>query len=239
MLRTKGLGFGLGALLALGALGTLGACNQDPPLATVTTVDLNRFQGQWFEIAHLPRPTQVNCTGTTANYAVTSSTALTLVHQCNVGSLDGPLRQVAANAVVKDPGAPAKLAVDFGGFYGDYWIIDLDTDYEYAVIGHPSRDYLWILSRTPRLDPATLDGVKQRAQANGFDVSHLEYTEQPDAPPPASTANPAQTTTPPTYGCGMRGAGRAAPWGVVAGALAAVGLGALARRRRRASTRSS
>jgi apolipoprotein D and lipocalin family protein len=220
--------------LALSAALALGACKQEPPLETVPSVDLNRFQGRWFEIAHLPRPTQVNCTGTTANYAVTSATTLTLVHQCNVGGLDGPVRQVAANAVVRDPRATAKLAVDFGGFYGDYWIIDLGPQYEYAVVGHPSRDYLWILSRAPMLDAATLEDVKKRAQDSGFDVSHLQYTQQSDTAPAAGATNPAQTTTPATYGCGSRTAGRVAPWNAVLGAGAAVGLFRLLRRRRRA-----
>jgi apolipoprotein D and lipocalin family protein len=218
--------------LALAAVFALGACNQEPPLATVPSVDLNRFQGQWFEIAHLPRPTQADCTGTTASYALRSPTTLTLVHQCNVGSLNGPLRQVVANAIVKDPSATAKLAVDFGGFYGDYWIVDLGAQYEYAVVGHPSRDYLWILSRTPKLDASVLAQVEKRAQDNGFDVSRLEYTEQADAPIPAGAANPAQGVTPPSYGCGTRGAGRIAPWGGVLGAVALAGLGAYARRRR-------
>jgi apolipoprotein D and lipocalin family protein len=224
-------GIGLGLVLA--SAFAVGACNQEPPLATVGSVDLQRFQGQWFEIAHLPRPTQVNCTGTTANYALTSPTTLTLVHQCNVGSLDGPLRQVVANAVVKDPSATAKLAVDFGGIYGDYWIIDLGAQYEYAVVGHPSRDYLWILSRSPKLDAMTLEGVKNRAQDSGFDVSRLEYTTQPDTAPPASDVNPAQTATPPKYGCAAAGVGRAAPRGGPIGLLAAVGLCAFLRRRHR------
>jgi apolipoprotein D and lipocalin family protein len=217
--------------LALATLLVLGACSQEPPLATVPSVDLNRFQGQWFEIAHLPRPTQADCTGTTASYALRSPTTMTLVHQCNVGSLDGPLRQVVANAIVKDPNATAKLAVDFGGFYGDYWIIDLGAEYEYAVVGHPSRDYLWILSRTPRLDPSTLAGVQMRAQESGFDVSRLEYTMQPEVSF-ASPTNPAQGVTPASYGCGARGAGRIAPWGAVLGLAAAVGMGVCARRRR-------
>jgi apolipoprotein D and lipocalin family protein len=209
------------------------ACTSDPPLATVPSVDLNRFQGQWFEIAHLPRPTQTDCAGTRAAYAVTSSTTLTLVHQCNVGSLSGPVRQSVANAVVKDPSDPAKLSVDFGGFYGDYWIIDLGQQYEYAVVGHPSRDYLWILSRTPKLDATTLGDVTKRAHDNGFDTTKLQYTVQPETADPASGPD-ASTATPPTYGCRASiGARSAAPVSLLAVGVAA-GVGALARRRRRA-----
>jgi apolipoprotein D and lipocalin family protein len=193
-------------------------------------VDLNRFQGQWYEIAHLPRPTQTDCTGTKAAYALTSPTTLTLVHQCNVGSLSGPVKQNVANAVVQDPGATAKLMVDFGGFYGDYWIIDLGQKYDYAVVGHPSRDYLWILSRTPKLDATTLAEVTKRAQDNGFDVSRLQYTVQPETADPTSGPD-ASAVTPPTYGCRGNIAARRAPSRALGALFAALVLGALARRR--------
>jgi apolipoprotein D and lipocalin family protein len=112
-------------------------------------------------------------------YMLTGSTSMSLTHQCNLGSLTGPLQTSQANGVVNDPSVTSKLSVDFGGgFYGDYWIIDLGQNYEYAVVGHPTRQYLWILSRTPTLDATTLNGVLQRAQANGFSTSALQYTPQ-------------------------------------------------------------
>jgi len=165
----------------LGFVATLAVvgCAKDAPLDTVPSVDLKRFQGQWYEVAKLPRPTQVDCRGTTATYKLTSDTTLDLVHQCHVGSLTGPLRLSAAHAEVRDTSATAKLAVDFGaGFYGDYWVIDLGENYQYAVIGHPSRQYLWILSRTPSLDTAVLGKLLDRAREKGFDTSKLEYTQQ-------------------------------------------------------------
>jgi apolipoprotein D and lipocalin family protein len=220
----------LRALIAFLFALILGACAQDPPLATVPSVDLNRFQGQWYEIAHLPRPTQADCTGTKAAYALTSPTTLTLVHQCYVGSLSGPVRQNVANAVVQDSSATAKLSVDFGGFYGDYWIIDLGEMYDYAVVGHPSRDYLWILSRTPKLDASTLADVTKRAQENGFDVSKLQYTLQPETADPASGPD-ASTAVPPTYGCRGNVAARKMPSRALGVLFAALVLGALARRR--------
>jgi apolipoprotein D and lipocalin family protein len=222
----------LAGLLAWGV--PLSGCSQDPPLSTVSSVDLSRFQGQWYEIARLPRPTEVDCTGTMASYALTSPTQLTLLHQCNVGSLTGPVRQVVANAVVQDTSNTAKLQVDFGGFYGDYWIIDLGQNYDFAVVGHPSRDYLWILSRSPKLDAATLSGITTRAQQNGFDTSKLEYTVQPDAPVDPAKGPDASLATPPTYGChGSIGARRVASSRAVGALLAAIALGAFARKRAR------
>jgi len=155
------------------------ACASNPPLDTVSNVDLKRFQGKWYEVAKLPRPTQADCYGTIAQYTQTSSTTLSLVHQCNLGSLSGPLHESTADAVVNDPSAPAKLSANFGGgFYGDYWVIDLGDNYQYAVVGHPTRQYLWIISRTPSLDSATLDGILQRAKDKGFDTAQLQYTPQ-------------------------------------------------------------
>ncbi|HLK39631.1 MAG TPA: lipocalin family protein [Polyangiaceae bacterium] len=165
------------AVLAAAAIAASG-CTTAPPLDVAPNVDLSRFQGKWFEIAKLPRPTQTDCFATAAFYTRTASDALTFVNQCNVGSTTGPLKTATMSARVPNSSTPAKLAIDVGGFYGDYWILELGGSYEYAVVGHPSRDYLWILSRTPSLDAATLQGILSRARARQFDVSRLEMTPQ-------------------------------------------------------------
>jgi apolipoprotein D and lipocalin family protein len=145
----------------------------------VDGVDLQRFQGSWYEIAKLPRLTQADCTGTTARYDLQSDHELVVTNACYLGDLTGPRRQVVAAARVPKPEVSAKLSVEFGGYFGDYWIIDLDRDgYRYAVVGHPARQYLWILSRTPTMDSATLAPLIERASQKGFDVSRLEYTKQ-------------------------------------------------------------
>jgi apolipoprotein D and lipocalin family protein len=154
------------------------ACNQ-APLDVVEGVDLQRFQGQWYEIAKLPRVTQADCTGTTARYEMKSDREMVVTNACRLGNLAGSRRQVVAAARVPNPAVPGKLSVEFGGFFGDYWIIDLDRDdYRYAVVGHPARQYLWILSRTPTLEPADLSPILERATQKGFDVTRLEYTKQ-------------------------------------------------------------
>jgi len=167
------------AIAAVMLAGFVSACDSNPPLDTVSNVDLNRFQGRWYEIAKLPRPTQVDCYATVAVYTRTSATTMNLDHQCNLGSLSGPIHESQADAVVNDPSVTSKLSVNFGGgFYGDYWIIDLGENYQFAVVGHPTRQFLWIISRTPTLDSATLKGVIQRAKDKGFDTAQLQYTPQ-------------------------------------------------------------
>ncbi|MFO0762501.1 MAG: lipocalin family protein, partial [Byssovorax sp.] len=91
-------------------------------------------------------------------------------------TLGGALKQRSARAEITD--VSAKLSIDVGGFTGDYWILEVGEHYEYAVIGVPSRDYLWILSRTPKLDEALLQGIEARAHAAKFDTARLERTPQ-------------------------------------------------------------
>jgi len=136
------------------------------------------MQGKWFEIASLPRASQTGCSGTTAEYTLKSDRELLVVNECHDGSLDGPVKRVAARAVVADAAVPGKLSLDFGFAFGDYWVIDHGPEYEYLVVGHPTRDYLWILSREKTLPRATLKGVLERAQSRGFPVGILKYTAQ-------------------------------------------------------------
>jgi apolipoprotein D and lipocalin family protein len=171
----------LGRVLSITGLGAaaLVACyDSAPPPDVAPSVDLGRFQGKWYEVAKLPRTTETDCTGTTATYALQADGSLELTSECHEHTFDGPLKSMTATAKVPDPKAPAKLALDIHGFYGDYWILEVGPAYEYAVVGHPSRAYLWILSRTPTLEQPLLDGILSRARQQNFDVERLEYTKQ-------------------------------------------------------------
>jgi apolipoprotein D and lipocalin family protein len=213
------------------------ACNADPPLDVAPAVDLTRFQGKWYEIASLPRTTQSDCYGTTAFYTAGSGGSLQLVHQCNVGSTTGPLKTATMTATVPDPAAQAKLALEVSGFAGDYWILEVGSNYEYAVVGHPSRLYLWILSRTPALDADTMTGILDRAQRNQFDTTHLQMTPQPPAGERVSSDVPVGPV-PPALGTGCSASGVAgSEGGGVAGAWCVALAGAtMARRRSRGRT---
>jgi apolipoprotein D and lipocalin family protein len=179
-----------GLALIGGLASTSLACNSDPPLDVAPSVDLSRFQGKWYEIARLPRTTQTDCHGTTAFYTQGSDGTLAFVNQCNVGSDTGPLKTVSMSAKIPDPAVSAKLALDIGGYTGDYWILEVGPNYEYAVVGHPSRLYFWILSRTPTLDPSTVSAVLERAQSNHFDTTQIQYTPQPPAGERVTAAGP-------------------------------------------------
>lgn len=146
------------------------------PLDTAPSVDQNRLGGTWFEIAHLPRSTQEGCSGTTATYTPVSDGHFSVVHQCTLPN--GALLKNEATLYDLGDSSHAKLGIDLGGFIGDYWIIDVAGDYRYLVVGHPSRNYLWVLSRQKHMAKANLDEVLARAQHEEFDTSKLEYTTQ-------------------------------------------------------------
>ena len=153
------------------------------PLETVAKVDLNRYLGTWYEIASFPQSFQAGCTATTANYALRPDGEIDVVDRCRKDRLDGPEKESSGRARVVDHDTNAKLEVSFfRPFWGDYWIIDLADDYSYAVVGHPSRDYLWILSRTPAMDESTYQTILKRLMAMNYETSRLERTLQPSSP---------------------------------------------------------
>lgn len=157
-----------------------------PALETVASVDLARYAGTWYEIASFPQWFQRGCTATTATYTLRPDGLIDVVNRCRKGSPEGPVASAHGRARVADPETNAKLEVSFfRPFWGDYWIIDLGEDYEYAVVGHPGRDYLWILSRTPSMPDDAYHAIVRRLAARGYDASRLVRTAQPtmaDAP---------------------------------------------------------
>lgn len=151
-----------------------------PPLETVEQVELDRYLGTWYEIASYPQRFQKDCTGTTANYSLRDDGRIDVLNRCHKHTLDGKLDEAKGLARVVDEQTNAKLEVSFfRPFWGDYWIIQLDDDYEYAVVGHPGRDYLWILSREPTMDDATYEQILDRLEEQHYDTSRLVRTLQP------------------------------------------------------------
>jgi len=180
-------------LWALLLVGTLWACRSvGPPLDVVEPFDLERYLGRWYEIASFPQRFQEGCVATTATYSRRDDGRIRVVNACRDGSFDGALRRVEGVAWVANPAkSAAALEVSFfWPFRGDYWVIALDPAYRWAVVGHPSRDSLWILSRTPHLEPAVYDGILARIRAQGYDLDRLTRTPQPTAPASEPAGSP-------------------------------------------------
>jgi apolipoprotein D and lipocalin family protein len=156
----------------LGAI-TAALADSATELRTVPSVDLNRYVGKWFEIARYPNRFEKACASdVTAQYTLRPNGKIEVVNSCR--KADGKIKTSSGSAKIADTQSNAKLKVTFfWPFYGNYWIIDLDPDYRYAVVSEPGRDYLWILSRTPKLEPAVYDAITNRLRQNGFDPSRL------------------------------------------------------------------
>jgi lipocalin/uncharacterized protein YbjT (DUF2867 family) len=155
-----------------------------PPVRTVPFVELDRYAGEWFEIARFPNRFQRQCVGDVrATYARRADGRIDVVNRCRTAEGETEARGVAR---IVDEQTFAKLQVRFAPawlswlpmVWGDYWIIGLAPDYSWAVVGDPGREYLWILARAPHLDDASIAAARAAARDNGFDLTRLVTTSQ-------------------------------------------------------------
>jgi apolipoprotein D and lipocalin family protein len=157
----------------------------DPPekqeLQTVASVDLNRYMGDWYEIARTYNRYEAHCVADVkVHYELLPDGRMGLRNECRQSN--GKTDSAHGHANIVDAVSKAKLRVTFfWPFFADYWIIDLDKDYRYAVVGEPDRKYLWIISRTPRLDAAEYQQLLKRIGEQGYDISKVQKTEQSQA----------------------------------------------------------
>ena len=173
-------------LAALSLLSGPAYAQAPAPVRTVPSVDLNRYAGDWFEIARFPNRFQKKCLGDVrASYARRADGRIDVVNRCRTA--DGPIDAQGVARLV-DKQTSAKLQVRFAPawlswlpVWGDYWIIGLAPDYSWAVVGDPGREYLWILARAPQLPPDAVAAAKEAARANGFDLERLVWTSQAGA----------------------------------------------------------
>jgi len=156
-----------------------GAPSKAQELQTVANVDLEKYDGLWYEIASFPQRFQKGCTCTTAEYTIHPKGYVVVENRCNRDSVTGESSYIKGKAFVQKNSGNAKLKVQFyWPFKGKYWIIDLADDYSYAVVSHPNRKYLWILSRTPKMDEAVYQVIIKRLEEREFDISKLQRTIQ-------------------------------------------------------------
>ena len=148
-------------------------------LQTVPHVDVQKYSGKWYEIASYPQRFQKGCHCTTAEYTLTDKGYLIVENRCNKGSVNGKQSYIKGKAFVEKNTGNAKLKVQFfWPFRGKYWIIDLADDYSYAVVSHPSKKYLWILSRKPKMDEVVYQQIISRLKEKGFDLDKIQRTVQ-------------------------------------------------------------
>lgn len=176
-LITLGLSIGVG--LAGGSVSA--QAPERPPVVAIDSVDLSRYAGRWHEVAKFPNRFQADCVAeTTADYQLLENGQVEVINQCV--QADGSVKRAVGRARLADKDGPSsRLKVRFAPrilswlpmVWGNYWILDLTSDYTAALVGDPSREYLWILSRTPVLDEATYQRLVMAAAAQGFDVARL------------------------------------------------------------------
>jgi apolipoprotein D and lipocalin family protein len=164
-------------LLIFAAAASWWACGRKsyPALHTVSAVDLNRYQGRWYEIASLPNSFQKGCSCTYAQYRVTG-TYVEVMNNCHMAEKNKD-NTITGKAFVVDGSNNSRLKVQFfWPFKGDYYIIDLADDYSYALVGHPNRQYLWLLCRNAHPDESVFTHLYAKAAENGFDTTQIVRT---------------------------------------------------------------
>jgi len=152
-------------------------------LQVVNKVDLNKYKGLWYEVAKIPNWFQKKCLkNTTAEYSLRNDGKIKVVNSCIQS--DGTKNVAEGVAKVVDNISNAKLEVSFVRilgiqlFWGDYWIIGLGENYDFALVGSPDRKYGWILSRTKKLPQEKLNTISDLLKIKGYDIKNFEFTEQ-------------------------------------------------------------
>ena len=175
------------SLLCLGLMvaGPLAAQSTAAPLKTITALDVPRYMGTWYEIAKYPNKFQAQCVrNTRAEYRLQENASVEVHNFCV--KADGQTTDALGAARQVGPADSPKLEVRFApawlsfipAVWGDYWVIDLDPQYQLVAVSEPKREYLWVLSRTPRVDPAAYRALLGRLQLQGFDVNRLALSPQ-------------------------------------------------------------
>ncbi|MEM7120095.1 MAG: lipocalin family protein [Pseudomonadota bacterium] len=173
----------LSAVFATGLLLAACASGNDGSMDTVSGFDVDRYLGEWHQVAAIPVWFQRDCVAnTTATYGPGEDDLIAVTNRCEIA--DGTFDEADGRARFQGDPTDGKLEVTFVDVFGewvwatggDYWIIGLDPDYRWSVVGHPSREYGWVLARTPTLDAATLATVDGILKDEGYDTCTLMMT---------------------------------------------------------------
>lgn len=154
------------------------SCGSNEELKTVPNVDIEKYAGTWYEIAKLPNKFEKGLTCISATYSIKENGKINVLNQ-GFKTEKGTWKDITGTAWVPDSKNPGQLKVRFfWPFSGDYYIIALNDDYTYALVGDPSRKYLWILSKNKYLDPAIYNELLNIAKKNGFNTDLVEKVDQ-------------------------------------------------------------
>ena len=154
------------------------ACSsKNPPLPTVQKVELNKYLGTWYEIARYEHFFEKDCKNVTANYSMFDAETIKVINKCTNINTNEKKEATGRAYAVDDTNSKLKVSF-FRPFYGDYWVLILDKNYDYVVVGTPNREYLWILSRTSKLDEKIKKEILDKLPSLGFDTSKLIWTIQ-------------------------------------------------------------
>lgn len=156
-----------------------------PALVPIASLDVPRYMGVWHEVAKFPNWFQRKCASNThATYQVLGPGRVDVLNRCRTAEgqsieAQGLARQIGA---ADSPKLEVRFAPEWLSFiplvWGDYWVIDIDAAYQLVAVSEPKRQYLWVLSRTPQVNPVAYEALLQRLQAKGFDLSKLEASAQ-------------------------------------------------------------
>ena len=152
---------------------SLFSCSKKEDLYSVDKVDLEKYAGKWYEIQRFPNRFEKGLSCVTATYTLKENGKIGVFNRGYKAAKE-KWSDIEGSAKVPDSDYPGRLKVTFfWPFAGDYYIIDLDPNYEFALVGDPTREYLWILARTPDLDPNVVSQLREVAKKNGFDINRL------------------------------------------------------------------
>lgn len=168
------------AILALALIFNACSVMKESPPQTVNSVDLTHYSGLWYEIAAYPTRFEEGCHCITAEYTLSESGKYVVVkNRCRKGSAKGAESSIRGKAFVVKESGNTKLKVQFfWPFRAPYWVVGLAEDYSWALVSGPSRDYLWVLSRTPVMNQETYNGIIRMLKEKGFDTTKLRMCDQ-------------------------------------------------------------
>ena len=154
------------------------ACSsKNPPLQTVEKVDLERYLGTWYEIARYEHFFEKDCKNVSANYSIMDEETIKVINKCTKIQTNEKKEAIGRAYAIDETNSKLKVSF-FRPFYGDYWVLILDENYDYAVVGTPNREYLWILARDKKLPLKIQNDILEKLPSLGFDISKLLWTMQ-------------------------------------------------------------